>query len=271
VAFVDSKGRGPLPAKIPATKKLWIWLLKRYAEIPEVRAVALRWWFDKMATFAEQKILLEAAVTDEGTLREALKKDIFTSAQYNVYRIFNPEEGGVQYLCRGTKTGFAPCTSTVEKFIGKQMGVTPIKYLEETGPLFGFIVAKGGDTVFKTLDITKPMKKSSSGAVCETVSNMGEHQPRVQLLHEAGRASDMAALMIPDDEASWVPVPKGTKFGADELGPPFHMLDLTQRPLCLYMEFLTRLFDARRLGGKRWFLSAIESSYAGLKGTGKKK
>lgn len=270
VTFVDSKGRGPLPKKIPATNKLWIWLLKRYADISEVRTVALRWWFDKLATFAEQKVLLEAAVTDEGVLREALRGDIFTSPQYTVYRIFNPE-AGVEYFCRGSKTGFTPCASSVVKMIGARMGVTPIKYLEETGPLFGFIVAKGADTVFKTLDTTKPMKKSSVGAVCETVSNMGEHQPRVQLLHTAGLSSDMAALMIPDDNESWEPVPKGTKFAEDELGPPFHMKDLTQRPLCLYMEFLTRLFDARRLAGKRWFLSAVESSYSGLKGTGGKK
>jgi hypothetical protein len=151
------------------------------------------------------------------------------------------------------------------------LGDRPIRYLEETGTLFGFIVAKGVETVFKTLDTTKPMKKSSIGAVCETVSNMGEHQPRVQLLHAAGLSSDLAALMIPDDDASWKPVPKGFKPGENELGPPFHMKDLTQRPLCLYMEFLTRLFDARRLAGKRWFLSAIESSYSGLKGTGGKK
>jgi len=153
------------------------------------------------------------------------------------------------------------------------MGAKPIDYLKDTGPIFGFIVSKGEAPVFKTLDTTKPMKKSSVGAVCETVSNMGEHQPRVQLLHEAGRSADsgLAELMLPDDDASWVPVPKGFKPGADDREPPFHMKDLTQRPLCLYMEFLTRLFDARRLGGKRWFLSAIESSYAGLKGSGKKK
>jgi hypothetical protein len=271
VAFVDSKGRGPLPKKIPATNKLWIWLLKRYADIPEVRAVALRWWFDKLATFAEQKFLLEAAISDEGTLRETLKGDIFISPKYIVYRIFNPEEGGVEYLCKGAKAEFSPCASNIAKAMGEKMGVRPIRYLEETGPLFGFIVAKGVETVFKTLDTTKPMKKSSIGAVCETVSNMGEHQPRVQLLHAAGLSSDLAALMIPDDDASWKPVPKGFKPGEDELGPPFHMLDLTQRPLCLYMEFLTRLFDARRLAGKRWFLSAVESSYSGLKGTGGKK
>jgi hypothetical protein len=268
VAFVDSKGNEPLPKKIPATNKLWIWLLRRYAEVPEVRGVALRWWFDKMATFAEQKILLE-------TRDAAFASDLFNNVAFgSAYRIFDPVEANVQYFCSAkTGSGYVLCASNLAKAVGKKMGEGPIDYLKDTGPIFGFIVSKGEVTVFKTLDTTKPMKKSSVGAVCETVSNMGEHQPRVQLLHEAGRSADsgLAELMLPDDDASWVPVPKGFKPGTDGREPPFHMKDLTQRPLCLYMEFLTRLFDARRLGGKRWFLSAIESSYAGLKGSGKKK
>jgi hypothetical protein len=47
---------------------------------------------------------------------------------------------------------------------------------------------------------------------------------------------------------------------------PIHMKDLTHLPLCLYMEFLARLLDARTVGGKRWFLNAIEASQSGLKG-----
>jgi hypothetical protein len=263
VAFVDR--RGPLPKKIPSTNSLWTWILKRYHDVPEVRTIALRWWFDKLTTFAEKKQLLHAATTDEGVLYETLKSDIFKSTKMNVYRIFNPEEASVQFFCNN-----APCASNVVEFVSGRLGSTPVKYPEQTGPLFGFYVRKDDNIVYKTLDTTKPMKRSSVGAVCETVSNMGEHRPRVQILHDAGRSSDLASLMLPDDDASWEPVEKGAKFGADEAGPPFHLKDLTHRPLCLYMEFLTRLFDARRLDGRRWFLNAIESSYSGLKGTAKK-
>jgi hypothetical protein len=154
----------------------------------------------------------------------------------------------------------------VAKVIEKSLKNKPIKVPDETGLLFGFIVAKAGKNVFKTLDTTKPRKHSSIGAVCDTVSNMGEHRPRVQKLHEAGRASELAEYMLPDDEESWVPLPKG-KEGA---GAPFHMNDITQRPLCLYMEFLTRILDVRRVAGRRWFLSAVESSYSGLIGKGDK-
>jgi hypothetical protein len=266
----------PIPKSIPATQKLWTWILKRYAAIPEVRLVALRWWFDKITTFGEKKLLLEAVAgsrTDDAALKETLKGDVFPTGKMDVYRIFNPETAAVEFFCKSGDAAFTPCASSVAKLAGERLGNTAIKFPEQTGPLFGFIVIKGDETVVKTLDTTRPMKRSSIGAVCETVSNMGEHQPRVQILHAAGRADDtgLAALMLPDDDESWVPVPKGFKPGEDGLEPPFHMKDLTQRPLCLYMEFLTRLFDARRLGGKRWFLSAIESVYSGLKGSGKKK
>ena len=271
VAFVDGGGKGKIPKRLASTQKLWAWLLKRYAGIPEARRVALRWWFDKLASFKEQKVLLEAAVMNRAdpALAMALNQDIFVNSQMGVYRVFNPIEATVQFFCsKAGSTTFSACPPNVAAAIAKDIGNKPVAIPDQTGSLFGFVVAKDGSAIFKTLDTTKPRKHSSIGAVCDTVSNMGEHQPRVQKLHEAGRTSDMAALMLPDDDDSWVPLPKekGAKVGDDELGPPFHMKDLTQRPLCLYMEFLTRILDARRVQGRRWFLSAVESSYSGLVG-----
>ena len=270
VTFVDTRTGSPFPKKLAQIQKLWSWILTRYANVPEVRTIALRWWFDKMFEYNQQKILLELAIISEpvdANLREALKSDIYFSTQLTAYRIFNPVEGAVQLYCRTAKGGaFTPCASNVAKVIEKSLKNKPIKVPDETGLLFGFIVAKAGKNVFKTLDTTKPRKHSSIGAVCDTVSNMGEHRPRVQKLHEAGRASELAEYMLPDDDESWTPIPKG-KEGA---GAPFHMNDITQRPLCLYMEFLTRILDARRVEGRRWFLSAVESSYSGLIGKGDK-
>ena len=280
VSYVDSKGRSSLPKKIHHTHKLWSWILHRYADIPEVKAVALRWWFDKMTTYAEKKTLLETAVTDEGYLRQTLAQDIFSNNQMSIYRIFNPDESSIQLFYRGAKGGeYTPCPSNLAKAVSERLGNTPIEYRPEgkgegdrkTGGLFGFLVAKSGDLVFKTFDITAPITRSTVGAVCETVSNLDEHHPRVMILHAAGRESELGPLMLPDDDASWTPIPKGFKVKGAEGMPPFHMKDMTQRPLCLYMEFLTRLFDMKRIGGVRWFLSAFEASYSGLKGAPVKK
>jgi hypothetical protein len=34
----------------------------------------------------------------------------------------------------------------------------------------------------------------------------------------------------------------------------------------LYLEFLTRLLDAQKIAGRRWFLSGMEAQMSGLKG-----
>ena len=76
----------------------------------------------------------------------------------------------------------------------------------------------------------------------------------------AGRTSDLAPLMLPDEEASW----DGVK---TRIMRPEHMYDITHQPLCLYMEFLTRLFDAHKVGGAgvRWFLPATTAYYTGMR------
>jgi hypothetical protein len=117
--------------------------------------------------------------------------------------------------------------------------------------------------VFKTLDNTKPKKHSSIGAECGNTSNLGEHHPRIRMLHAAGLTSELAPFMLPDSDASWDE--DGAKKRMTSMAPA-HMKDITHQPLCLYMEFLARVLDARHVENKRWFLNAIEAVQAGLKG-----
>jgi hypothetical protein len=130
------------------------------------------------------------------------------------------------------------------------------------GSLIGFLVPKLGRLIFKTLDTTKEKKHSETGAECAIASNLGEHHPRVRLLHEAGLTTDLGSLMLADSDASWDEA--GAKARMATMAPT-HMKDITHQPLCLYMEFLCRLLDAKRVGGRRWFLSAIDAFQVGLK------
>jgi hypothetical protein len=270
LAFVNSGGTGAWPASMPGTLQLWAWLLQRYAAVPEVRDIALRWWFDKLLTYPEQRIFYEAALTgaDAGdgaieALQALLKTDTFKNKQLLVYRIFNPETVGVETFNRpvgAVGAAFTAAPPNIAEAIGKVLGNKPVAIPDETGTLFGFLAPKAGRTVFKTLDTTKPKKHSAVGAECGNVSNLGEHHPRVRALHEAGAASELAPLMLPDDDASWTAAARSP---ADK---PKHMKDLTHQPLCLYMEFLARILDARRVIGRRWFLSAVVAAQSGLKG-----
>jgi hypothetical protein len=276
LAFVRSKGTAPLPAGLPATTGIWSWILERYAEVSQAQSVALRWWFDKQTTYAERRALYEFILDTPMTdVREDLgilnamfetDRDILRSKQTFAYRIFNPETVTVESFCRSTAlplgTPYTPCSSRFAEALDAALGNTPVRIPDDVGSLFGFLMNKKGAIVFKTFDTTKPKKHSTFGAECGNTSNLSEHHPRVRLLQDAGRTSPLAPFMLPDDDESW------DKTGLKERQMsyrPVHMKDITHQPLCIYMEFLTRMLDVTGVSGRRWFLSAVAATQSGLK------
>jgi len=269
LTYVNAGGEGKLPSRLSSTQRIWSWILKQYAPVPELRAVALRWWFDKIVSYAEQRALLEITATGAGDsiidgLLVAVGPDIFRSTQVIAYRIFNPATMVIEFFCKPTSSSsFSPCASNIAAIVDKALGNKPVVIPADSGSLVGFIASKAGKIVFKTLDTTKPKKHSSIGAECGNTSNLGEHRPRVRVLHAAGRGSDLASFMLPDEDDTWIEA--DAKQNMINMSPR-HMKDFTHQPLCLYMEFLTRILDARHVGHKRWFLGAIATAQAGLKG-----
>ena len=265
--FVQTDG-APGAVALPTANRLWAWLLTQYKDAPEMKAVALRWWFDRMTSYEEQRALLEFAVSTAEVaepivaLQQTVKPDVFVSKQITAIRIYNPATMTIELFCHSPGgTGWSTCPSNIAALVEKQLGNKPIAFPGETGPLFGFLSAKGEKLFFKTLDTTKGKKTSTVGAGCINVSNLGEHQPRVRILQAAAREldPDLGPLMLPDEPAGG---------GEDKTRAlmPAHLEDMTLQPLCLYMEVLCRLLDARRLAGRRWFMDAVTAVYAGLKG-----
>jgi hypothetical protein len=279
--FVTDPTEAPWPEYLPATLKIWGWLLNRYTGISGAVPIALRWWFDKLLNYNQQRAFIEFALKSRSSSEPAiaamyrvLRSDVFASAQYLAYRIYNPDPEKVgakldiEYWCLPTSsvagTAFTPCPSALRKIIASTLGDKPIPIPEGVGTLFGFLAPKAGRIVFKTLDNTKAKKHSTVGAECGNTSNLGEHHPRIRLLHEAGSSvAALAPLMLPDDDADFDTTGAKKRM---ESGHPEHMRDITHQPLCLYMEFLTRIMDSERVAGRRWFLGAVEASVSGLKG-----
>ena len=257
-----------IPASVGATLKLWSWILERYAAIPESRTVARRWWFDRQ-TYANQRALLEyalAAGEADPALVATVAGDLLRTAQVIAYRVYNPESRAVEYLCRpAAASEFGTCDSRIAAIVERELNKPAVDIMTSTGPLFGFMASKEGAIVFKTLDKTQPIKPSSVGAECGNTSNLSVHRPRVKVLHTMARAvADLAPLMLPDEEAGWIDDAAARARKKDH--QPAHLYEITHQPLCLYMEFLTRIMDARRVSAKRWFLTAAAAATAGLKG-----
>ena len=266
VAFIDRKG--PLPKYIESKDSLWPWLLRRYESVTEVRTVALQWWFDNIPKFAEQRLLLEAVILNSDTdanlaaLKSAMSFSLYINSNYGIYRIYNPAMKMVEFFWKRPGNVFVECPEHIVRSIWSEDTNIPVAVPADTGGLLGFMFPKEGQLVYKSLDTIKPIKRSSIGAVCENVSNKGEHIPRIVILHTAERGSALAPFVLPDDESIWVPYKKKKSDKTDS--GPRHLKDLTQQTMCLYMEFLTRLMDLLRIDRKRWFLNAIEASYSSL-------
>ena len=256
-AFVAGEGPFPVNKAIPA---IWSWLMRHYAPIPESRGVALRWFYEKLTTYEERVTLCERAIaTKEEPLFSTLKPDLMISSTVTAYRVYNPATNSVETRCSSAEGGFSPCSSKIAELIAARLGPGPLAIPGAVGTILGFLALKEGGLVFKTLDTTKKLTASTVGAECGNTSQLKEHHPRVAALHAAAAADPrLGPLMLPDSLESFEPIKAGAKVRMSTTGPE-HMRDITHQPLCLYMEFLTRILDAVRLGGLRWYLSPIEA------------
>ncbi len=274
LAYVQSNGSSSFPTHLHATLRVWTWILTRYATVPDAAAVALRWWVDTVPTFAERRLLIEMAIgsPEMEELRSALSPDLIMTKQMNSYRIFNPITRQIEHFCRSTAAGpgtpYSLCDTNMAKIMDKAMGNVPVLInLSAVGSVMGFLTTKKTALVFKTLmlDPTKPKTPSTVGAECGNTSNLGEHHPRIRDLQAAAASEgDLAGLLLPDKESVWDGKDAGDKRAAAMAFE--HMMDIKHKPLCMYMEFLTRLLDGRRVGGRRWFLNAVAAYQSGLRG-----
>ena len=133
----------------------------------------------------------------------------------------------------------------------------------DMGELFGFCApTDNGDMQFKTLfvhEIRSQKVKRITGAACAPVSNRKTHEHRILYLHTMVNDTVLAPLLL-------LPTPIPTPVTTFEDNPTL-LSDIPRPKLCLYMEFLTRLFESILLNDKHWFLDtvcAVDNGFAPL-------
>ena len=268
------KSWNPPDVKTTYHAKAWGWLLYHFRSIPEIRRAAAAFWVDRAWTPTERKNVLEKILREgkskyakEKDMLEALKNDMFFMDEINGFKVVNVQSFELESYCL-INGDFGTCPSSYIPLIDQTMGEA-LDVRNDTGDLFGFLVPRKDNTiVFKTLDKNNSKRiLGAVGADCSVASDLGGHRDRIRDIQTIIRkiAPELKPLVINDINTDDAKDPKG-RIARQEAFDFKHIDDLSHIFVCIYMETLLRLMDYKGYGDTRWFLNAVESARAGLKG-----
>lgn len=257
------------PAGLPAGVFFegWRWVFHYFRELPDVRRIAYQWYMDNEWTLDQRAAVLRNWTVTPSTADDLVAGfkpvELFTGALSGYHTVDVAKSRVVAHCMFEGDAEPTLCPSNMAKDIEGVIGPAVDKKAG-TGPLFGFLVfsSKEGRVVFKTVN---KADNSYRGAQCSNTSNLVNHVTRIRIIHEELRAAgreDILALLLDDDPAN--EVDKKTRQGRQDAKNFKHIGDLTLKQTCPYMEFLLRWMDLHRVGGKRWFLSVVDSVRAGF-------
>jgi len=258
----------------------WPWIIYHFRDIPEIRNIAAQVWTELVWTAEDrknviEKILIEGLETvrkKEKDLVEALEKDIFITEKITGFNWINPYEKPPKMESFCLQNGkFDLCPSNYKETINKKIG-PPINIAKDAGDLIGFLVPRKDKIIIvKTLQIDK--KKSSTkikgavGSQCGVASDLGGARGRVKSVQDLiiDIAPELKKYLVDTTDTAEARDEEGRQTRLDNLEFK-HVDDFSHIFVCMFLETLIRIMDARKCGGKRWFLNAVEAFRAELIG-----
>jgi len=269
----------------------WRWLLHHFRAIPETVPTAAHWWMDTIWTSAERIAVLRSwtikgvdALSEEERGYAALLPELYKEEAVRGFLVVPHTAKGVETYCfaEGDKEPTTLCElykSRIDKAIGAPVALPPKG--KDMAPMYGYLFLKDGVIAFRSVD---PKTGNFKGAECISNPKLGYNVERVQTVQREARkllpAEDpfLVSLLkddfvdIPEDMKEASTLRKGAvkdrMLGKKEKHPDVtleYICEMSRLQLCPYFEFILRVLDRRRVGGKRWFLSLVDAARAGMK------
>lgn len=266
----------------------WRWLFHHFGTLADTVGIGARWWMDNVWSHVERSAVLSSWVVrgvpeDEGVYAASYRPGELFSGEMSGYLVYDTEAKKLLKYCfiEGDKEP-SICSEELESIkTVLYAAIGPdVDRRNDTGPIFGMLVSKKGNVVFKSVEKSTG---ALEGAECANNSNLREHRRRIKLIQDNIRAhapadSPIRSLLLADgldDDISdaehdavqeaikkrYDPKAKGVK---KDLAIT-HVKHLSLKQMCPYMEFLLRWMDIHRLDGKRWFLSVVDAARAGAR------
>jgi superfamily II DNA or RNA helicase len=221
----------------------------------QMQQTLMEYFFDEELSQAERQIFFtDEELRADGT-RVAPEQFLHEGRRF-VFVYVDMETGEDKYLCANGK----PCDESIRNHFkgtdpedtdAEKMARNPTYGLKvdvtTTGPMYGFIVPKYGESfVFKSNKPPPVGKKVTKGQECANVSAATDHRNK---LIELGKTMQKTI---------------GTNFELTELiltegGRKLHNVN----QICMLTELFLRFMDIARINGKRWFYRPVASAVTG--------
>ena len=268
------------------------WVFWRFRSLEETPKIALKWFVDKIWTAAERKVYLDdifargiglVSAEDREVLEVLKPVEYFTGAFTGYYHYNAATATAVSYCMVEGETAPTNCPSAFQTTIDSITGPA-VNRMNDTDDLFGMLVSRSGEVVFKTVDKTAGKVIKLEGAECANQSNLLNHEPRLllcqrKILEHAASDAPIRGLLLDSEPSRRMDDMKARTAIQDALKKIYnpslkaanpelritHITHMSLKQVCPYMEFLLRYCDMKHYGGKRWFLPLVESVRAGAK------
>jgi len=251
-------------------------IARHFKALGRTKDVLLGFGFDHFFNYDTKKLLLTNFM--KGNLEKAgladysfiLQRNTFKNENVEGFFILDIKNNHVDTFCKikGQMT-YERCPSTMDPFVlaatndeselAGRAGA-PIRLINaKCGTLFGFLVAKPAQNTLTTKTVENTAGGAlTDGADCMGVSNKEPHLKKIKMLNDALMTSsdvDLNNLKYP------VTISKDKKTSTSKADFT-DAAEMKQSTLCIYLEFLCRLMDARSVQvngiNKRWFLNDVE-------------
>jgi hypothetical protein len=260
-----------LKAKMKGLDELGI-IAFRFKELVETKQVLLGFGWDHFYSYDTKQRLYTAYMNGKltgnlGEFAPVMMKNTFKSDDINGYFLLDIKNNRVDTFCKRTgQMTYTACPSSLAPFVAAatsdssesegRAGAPIVAIAQRCGNLFGFLVAKSAQNILsaKTVENT-PGGAITDGKDCAGDSKKEPHLERIRTLRKAVETygdTDLLRVMYP------VAVVAAEKKSVARKSFIEETSDMKQSTLCIYLEFICRLMDARRVGGKRWFLNDVE-------------
>jgi hypothetical protein len=215
----------------------------KYNNAAAFRKVLLQYFWDEWLTVDEQKEL--SALNLDG-VSECIQENEHMFGTMNIKRWLNPKTGNIDMVCDGKDCSASIIDQVNQSKSDKLRQLTLTK--QNTGHLYGFMVPKDGEFVFKTNEQTDGGWISKRGKECINVSNKPQQREYLLRIGDELKAAHGSDCHLDRDTILESPKIKNSVRA------------------CTIMNLFLRFLDAEGLNRKRWFFRPVAAYYTNHRG-----